>query len=219
MSIRFVISLQMLRCPCSWWQVRPLYRYSATLLGASMWFFVGHLDAPLLVMLTAAQLMYRAKKDGPALLGWKHPWDHWVDTDEPPSRFESDRRFAWIFCRAGNILSSGEGNWFFISNINSQLWGWGDTCFDKSITYHWHLCTARRCMWMPFMASGKDNGKPPKFARPHTQKARRKPCRIFAIYKTTWRCCPCHMSSLNAAKLNPCLHSCSPASPVVQNQH
>jgi hypothetical protein len=22
------------------------------------------------------QLMYRAKKDGPALLGWKHPWEH-----------------------------------------------------------------------------------------------------------------------------------------------
>lgn len=40
---------------------RPLYRFTATALGASMWFF----------------LMYRAKKDGPALLGWKHPWDHW----------------------------------------------------------------------------------------------------------------------------------------------
>ncbi|KAE8444398.1 hypothetical protein EG329_000598 [Mollisiaceae sp. DMI_Dod_QoI] len=40
--------------------VRPLYRFAATGLGASMWFF----------------LMYRAKKDGPALLGWKHPWDH-----------------------------------------------------------------------------------------------------------------------------------------------
>ena len=41
-----------------------------------MWFFVRHLEAQLLVMLTAAQLMYRAKKDGPVLLGWKHPWDH-----------------------------------------------------------------------------------------------------------------------------------------------
>ncbi|KAJ5501697.1 hypothetical protein N7453_006514 [Penicillium expansum] len=40
--------------------VRPLYRFTATALGASMWFF----------------LMYRAKKDGAALLGWKHPWDH-----------------------------------------------------------------------------------------------------------------------------------------------
>ncbi|EAT83599.1 hypothetical protein HBI56_229430 [Parastagonospora nodorum] len=40
--------------------VRPLYRFMATGLGASMWFF----------------LMYRAKKDGPVLLGWKHPWDH-----------------------------------------------------------------------------------------------------------------------------------------------
>ncbi|KAL1975316.1 hypothetical protein VTN31DRAFT_3708 [Thermomyces dupontii] len=39
---------------------RPFYRFAATALGASMWFF----------------LMYRAKKDGPALLGWKHPWDH-----------------------------------------------------------------------------------------------------------------------------------------------
>ncbi|KAF2457010.1 hypothetical protein BDY21DRAFT_286255 [Lineolata rhizophorae] len=40
--------------------VRPLFRHTATLLGASMWFF----------------LMYRAKQDGPALLGWKHPWEH-----------------------------------------------------------------------------------------------------------------------------------------------
>ncbi|KAI1805551.1 hypothetical protein F4811DRAFT_551818 [Daldinia bambusicola] len=44
--------------------IRPhvpgIYRYTATALGASMWFF----------------LMYRAKKDGPVLLGWKHPWDH-----------------------------------------------------------------------------------------------------------------------------------------------
>ncbi|KAK0663817.1 NADH dehydrogenase (ubiquinone) 1 beta subcomplex subunit 2 [Lasiodiplodia hormozganensis] len=40
--------------------VRPLYRFFATGLGASMWFF----------------LMYRAKKDGAALMGWKHPWDH-----------------------------------------------------------------------------------------------------------------------------------------------
>ncbi|ORY71271.1 uncharacterized protein BCR38DRAFT_479780 [Pseudomassariella vexata] len=44
--------------------IRPhvpgIYRFTATALGASMWFF----------------LMYRAKKDGPVLLGWKHPWDH-----------------------------------------------------------------------------------------------------------------------------------------------
>ncbi|PQE11955.1 hypothetical protein CJF31_00000080 [Rutstroemia sp. NJR-2017a BVV2] len=40
--------------------VRPLYRVAATGLGASMWFF----------------LMYRAKKDGPVLMGWRHPWDH-----------------------------------------------------------------------------------------------------------------------------------------------
>ncbi|KAK3359276.1 hypothetical protein B0T25DRAFT_92796, partial [Lasiosphaeria hispida] len=36
------------------------YRFMATGLGASMWFW----------------LMWRAKKDGPVLLGWKHPWDH-----------------------------------------------------------------------------------------------------------------------------------------------
>ncbi|KAI5804097.1 hypothetical protein DFH27DRAFT_392650 [Peziza echinospora] len=36
------------------------YRYTATALGASMWFF----------------LMYRAKKDGAVLLGLRHPWDH-----------------------------------------------------------------------------------------------------------------------------------------------
>ncbi|KAL7806077.1 hypothetical protein V8C44DRAFT_339556 [Trichoderma aethiopicum] len=40
--------------------VAPIYRVTATALGAGMWFW----------------LMYRAKKDGPALLGWKHPWDH-----------------------------------------------------------------------------------------------------------------------------------------------
>ncbi|KAL5630152.1 hypothetical protein BROUX41_000024 [Berkeleyomyces rouxiae] len=40
--------------------VAPIYRFTATALGASMWFF----------------LMYRAKKDGAVLMGWKHPWDH-----------------------------------------------------------------------------------------------------------------------------------------------
>ncbi|RPB23064.1 hypothetical protein L211DRAFT_751982, partial [Terfezia boudieri ATCC MYA-4762] len=40
--------------------VRPLYRFAATALGASMWFF----------------LMYRAKKDGAVLLGRRHPWEH-----------------------------------------------------------------------------------------------------------------------------------------------
>ncbi|KAK5442596.1 hypothetical protein LTS15_011020 [Exophiala xenobiotica] len=39
---------------------RPLYRFAATGLGAAMWFF----------------LFYRMKKDGPALLGWEHPWEH-----------------------------------------------------------------------------------------------------------------------------------------------
>lgn len=36
------------------------YRFAATALGASMWFFI----------------FYRAKQDGPVILGWKHPWDH-----------------------------------------------------------------------------------------------------------------------------------------------
>ncbi|KAF8437000.1 hypothetical protein BGX38DRAFT_55391 [Terfezia claveryi] len=40
--------------------VRPFYRFAATALGASMWFF----------------LMYRAKKDGAVLLGRRHPWEH-----------------------------------------------------------------------------------------------------------------------------------------------
>ncbi|KAL2211954.1 hypothetical protein CC79DRAFT_1393208 [Sarocladium strictum] len=40
--------------------VAPVYRITATALGAGMWFW----------------LMYRAKKDGPALMGWKHPWEH-----------------------------------------------------------------------------------------------------------------------------------------------
>ncbi|EME43647.1 hypothetical protein DOTSEDRAFT_72868 [Dothistroma septosporum NZE10] len=40
--------------------VRPLYRFAAVGLGASMWFF----------------LFYRARTDLPVLLGFKHPWDH-----------------------------------------------------------------------------------------------------------------------------------------------
>ncbi|GBE81620.1 hypothetical protein SCP_0313490 [Sparassis crispa] len=35
------------------------YKFLATTLGASMWFF----------------LFYRARKDGPKLLGWSHPWE------------------------------------------------------------------------------------------------------------------------------------------------
>ncbi|KZZ90603.1 hypothetical protein AAP_03698 [Ascosphaera apis ARSEF 7405] len=37
-----------------------VYKFAATALGASMWFW----------------LFYRAKKDGAVLLGLKHPWDH-----------------------------------------------------------------------------------------------------------------------------------------------
>ncbi|KAL1922340.1 uncharacterized protein VTP21DRAFT_9879 [Calcarisporiella thermophila] len=36
------------------------YRWTAKLIGASMWFF----------------MMYRAKQDMPHILGWHHPWDH-----------------------------------------------------------------------------------------------------------------------------------------------
>ncbi|CAK1366604.1 hypothetical protein CB0940_09037 [Cercospora beticola] len=39
---------------------RPLYRFAAVGLGASMWFF----------------LFYRARYDLPVLLGMRHPWDH-----------------------------------------------------------------------------------------------------------------------------------------------
>ncbi|KAF2404809.1 hypothetical protein EJ06DRAFT_553633 [Trichodelitschia bisporula] len=39
---------------------RFFHRFAGTALGASMWFF----------------LFYRMRKDGPALMGWKHPWDH-----------------------------------------------------------------------------------------------------------------------------------------------
>lgn len=67
----------------------------------------------------------------------------------------------------------------------------------------------------PFMASGKDNGTLPKFAHPHAQRAQRKPCRIFAIYETTWQYYPCHMSFLNAARLHFYSHSCLTASPIV----
>lgn len=27
-------------------------------------------------LLTIMQLFYRMKKDGPVLLGWRHPWEH-----------------------------------------------------------------------------------------------------------------------------------------------
>ncbi|KAK3997457.1 hypothetical protein QBC44DRAFT_364261 [Cladorrhinum sp. PSN332] len=40
--------------------VPRLYRAAATGLGAAMWFWI----------------FYRAKKDAPVIMGWKHPWDH-----------------------------------------------------------------------------------------------------------------------------------------------
>ncbi|KAH6626367.1 hypothetical protein B0J18DRAFT_464388 [Chaetomium sp. MPI-SDFR-AT-0129] len=40
--------------------VPRIYRFFGTGLGAVMWFWI----------------FYRAKQDGPVLLGWKHPWDH-----------------------------------------------------------------------------------------------------------------------------------------------
>ncbi|KAI8868489.1 hypothetical protein GQ42DRAFT_164094 [Ramicandelaber brevisporus] len=36
------------------------HRFWSKLLGATMWLWI----------------MYRAKEDGPVLLGWRHPWDH-----------------------------------------------------------------------------------------------------------------------------------------------
>ncbi|KAK0520462.1 hypothetical protein OC834_003857 [Tilletia horrida] len=51
-------------------QPSALHRWSAKVLGASMWFFI----------------FYRAKQDGAVLLGLKHPWDghdhHHGDHDE-----------------------------------------------------------------------------------------------------------------------------------------
>lgn len=49
--------------------VRPFYRFAATGLGASMWFFVrfpfpGRRDLRDLTANSLSQLMYRAKKDG-----------------------------------------------------------------------------------------------------------------------------------------------------------
>jgi hypothetical protein len=44
-----------------------------------MWFFVSIDITPNIAGEWAdrgEQLMYRAKKDGPALLGWSHPWEH-----------------------------------------------------------------------------------------------------------------------------------------------
>ncbi|KAG2210591.1 uncharacterized protein EV154DRAFT_414145 [Mucor mucedo] len=39
------------------------HRFVGKALGATMWFW----------------MMYRAKQDGPVLLGWRHPWDHHGD--------------------------------------------------------------------------------------------------------------------------------------------
>ncbi|KAL4213057.1 hypothetical protein CU097_011588 [Rhizopus azygosporus] len=39
------------------------HRFVGKTLGAVMWFW----------------MMYRAKEDGPVLLGWRHPWDHHGD--------------------------------------------------------------------------------------------------------------------------------------------
>ncbi|ORZ08981.1 hypothetical protein BCR42DRAFT_335131 [Absidia repens] len=36
------------------------HRFTGKALGASMWFW----------------MMYRAKQDGPVILGLRHPWDH-----------------------------------------------------------------------------------------------------------------------------------------------
>ncbi|BFZ57291.1 hypothetical protein PYCC9005_004342 [Savitreella phatthalungensis] len=47
----------------------PVLRYSATLLTGGMWFW----------------MLYRAREDGPVLLGWRHPWEghgHGHDHDD-----------------------------------------------------------------------------------------------------------------------------------------
>ncbi|AEO62821.1 uncharacterized protein THITE_2107484 [Thermothielavioides terrestris NRRL 8126] len=66
--------------------VPRIYRFTATGLGAIMWFWVGYCcsvagsqhwsRAAANRGTMNAQIFYRAKKDGPVLLGWKHPWDH-----------------------------------------------------------------------------------------------------------------------------------------------
>ncbi|KAI4737161.1 hypothetical protein E4T50_12349 [Aureobasidium sp. EXF-12298] len=66
--------------------VRPLYRFAATGLGASMWFFVSCSSSDIhATSLTPSAVDVQSQKesrvlttykDGPALLGWKHPWDH-----------------------------------------------------------------------------------------------------------------------------------------------
>ncbi|ODQ55642.1 hypothetical protein SAICODRAFT_16700 [Saitoella complicata NRRL Y-17804] len=38
---------------------RLIYRIATQVLGGSMWFW----------------MLYRAKQDGPVLLGWAHPWE------------------------------------------------------------------------------------------------------------------------------------------------
>ena len=40
--------------------VNPLHRNIGVTLGAIMWFWI----------------FYRAREDGPVVLGWRHPWDH-----------------------------------------------------------------------------------------------------------------------------------------------
>ncbi|KAI9260241.1 hypothetical protein BY458DRAFT_516578 [Sporodiniella umbellata] len=42
------------------------HRFVGKALGATMWFW----------------MMYRAREDGPVLLGWRHPWEHHGDHDE-----------------------------------------------------------------------------------------------------------------------------------------
>ncbi|KAL2021192.1 hypothetical protein VTK56DRAFT_7379 [Thermocarpiscus australiensis] len=65
--------------------VPRFYRFAATGLGAAMWFWVCcpsiRIDqaggaASELTESAKYQIFYRAKKDAPVLLGWKHPWDH-----------------------------------------------------------------------------------------------------------------------------------------------
>jgi len=63
------------------------------------------------------------------------------------------------------------------------------------------------------MASGTDSGQRPRRLHLHTQRAPHKPCRIFAIEKTTWLRSSLRRYFRDAAKALFCLHSSLIASP------
>ena len=66
MSIRHGLSIALRRLP---WVPACGFLYEPWLI--SLVIYMADFES-----LSSVQLMYRAKKDGPALLGLKHPWDH-----------------------------------------------------------------------------------------------------------------------------------------------